>query len=432
MSNAWSVERWRIALTLLAIPILGFSFSNWVVAVALPLSGYIAWNLYQFYKLEKWLRTGAFKGKAPDANGVWALIVQQIYRQQRKEKQRKKRLSELLKRFNATVAALPDATVILNGNEEIEWANKAAEELLGIQCNRDVGVRIANLIRDPDFDAALKKFHKEFNLELGSPINPDKTLALRMVRYGKDKKLLTARDISQRVELQRTRKAFVANASHELKTPLTVISGYLEIMQSDPELPAGLIDAVDSATEQAQRMQRIIEDLLLLSRLEGTPLSRNSGERLSIAGILGQIINDLQQTVSGRSHHFRFDADETLFLRANEAEIQSVSMNLISNAVKYTPAGSTIDIRWYRNSAGHACLDVEDDGPGIPAEHLPHLTERFYRVDAGRSREIGGTGLGLSIVKHVVHRHGGFLHIDSESGTGSTFRACFPAYRLLS
>jgi two-component system phosphate regulon sensor histidine kinase PhoR len=432
MSNAWSVERWRIALTLLAIPLLGFTLSNWVLAVALPLLGYIAWNLFQFYKLEKWLRTGAFKGRAPDASGVWGLIVQQVHRQRRKEKRRKKRLSELLKRFNATVSALPDATVILNGNDEIEWANKAAEQLLGIQRTRDTGLRIGNLIRNPDFNAAVKKFKKELNMELGSPINPDMILALRMVRYGEGKKLLTARDISQRVELQRTRKAFVANASHELKTPLTVISGYLEIMQSDPKLPPELADAVDSATEQAQRMQRIIEDLLVLSRLEGTLLSHNSGERLSIAGILGQIITDLQQTLSGQSHRFVLDTDETLFLRGNEAEIQSICMNLISNAVKYTPAGTTIDVRWYRDSAGHACLDVEDNGPGIPAEHLPHLTERFYRVDAGRSREIGGTGLGLSIVKHVVQRHGGFLQIDSEPGKGSTFRACFPAYRLLS
>jgi two-component system phosphate regulon sensor histidine kinase PhoR len=234
------------------------------------------------------------------------------------------------------------------------------------------------------------------------------------------------------VELQRTRKAFVANASHELRTPLTVISGYLEIMQSDPDLPDALSDPLDSATEQALRMQHIIDDLLVLSRLEGTRLSRQSGEELSISGILGQIVTDLQQTVSGESHHFNLDTDSSVRLRGNEAEIQSVCMNLIGNAVKYTPPGTVIDVRWYRNSAGHACLDVEDNGPGIPPEHLPHLTERFYRVDAGRSREIGGTGLGLSIVKHVIQRHGGFLHIDSEMGKGSTFRACFPAYRLLS
>lgn len=432
MNDAWSVERWRIALALLAIPLIGFSTSNWVFAVAAPLMVYIAWNLWQFYKLEKWLRTGAFKGKAPETNGVWALIVQQIYRQQRKEKKRKKRLSELLKRFNATVSALPDATVILNDNWEIEWANKAAEELLGIIRSRDIGVRIGNLIRDPDFDAALKHFKKELNLELASPINSERMIALRMVRYGKGKKLLTARDISQRVELQRTRRAFVANASHELRTPLTVISGYLEIMQSAPDLPDGLNEALDSASEQAQRMQHIIDDLLVLSRLEGTRLSRNSGESLSVAGILGQIVKDLQQTLSGKSHHFNLDIDDSIYLRGNEAEIQSVCMNLIGNAVKYTPPGTVIDVRWYRNSAGHACIDVEDNGPGIPPEHLPHLTERFYRVDAGRSREIGGTGLGLSIVKHVVQRHGGYLHIDSELGKGATFRACFPPYRLVS
>ena len=432
MSNAWSVERWRIALTLLAIPLIGFSTANWILAVALPLLAYLAWNLYQVYKLEKWLRTGSFKGKAPDTNGVWALIVQQIYRQQRKEKNRKKRLRDLLKRYNATVSALPDATVIINGNWEIEWSNRAAEELLGIERARDTGLRIDNLIRDPDFIGALKTFDREMNLELASPINADLMIALRMVGYGKGKKLLTARDISQRVELQKTRKAFVANASHELRTPLTVISGYLEIMEMDSDLPPHLAEAVASANEQAGRMQRIIEDLLVLSRLEGTRLSRQSGERLIVSAILRQIINDLQKTVSGKSHLFRLDLDEGLCLRGNEAEIQSVCMNLISNAVKYTPDGTSVDVRWYRNSAGHACLDVEDDGPGISAEHLPHLTERFYRVDAGRSREIGGTGLGLSIVKHVVQRHGGFLHIDSEPGLGTTFRACFPDYRLLS
>ena len=432
MNNAWSVERWRIALTLLAIPLIGFSTANWILAITLPLVSYTAWNLYQIYKLEKWLRTGSFKGKAPDTGGVWAQIVQQIYRQQRKEKNRKKRLSELLKRYNDTVSALPDATVILNGNWEIEWANRAAEELLGIERSRDFGLRIGNLIRDPDFDAALDTFDKEMNLELPSPVNADFMIALRMVSYGKGKKLLTARDISQRVELQRMRKAFVANASHELRTPLTVISGYLEILEMDPDIPSHLSEAISSANEQAGRMQRIIGDLLVLSRLEGTRLDRNSGDRLDVGAILRQIITDLKKTVSDKSHHFRLDLDDALFLKGNEAEIQSVCMNLISNAVKYTPDGTTVDVCWYRNSAGYACLDVKDDGPGIATEHLPHLTERFYRVDAGRSREIGGTGLGLSIVKHVVQRHGGILSIESELDKGSRFRTCFPEYRVLS
>ena len=432
MSNAWSVERWRIALTLLAIPLVGFSTGNWILAVALPLLAYLAWNLYQVYKLEKWLRTGSFKGKAPDTNGVWALIVQQIYRQQRKEKKHKKKLSQIIKRFNASVSALPDATLILNQQWEIEWANKAAEELLGIDRNRDLGLRIGNLIRDPEFSRALSKFSKSLSIELASPLNQSRMIAIRMVRFAKDQVLLTARDISQRVELQRSRKAFVANASHELRTPLTVISGYLEILESDPELPEHLAVAVASASEQAMRMQQIINDLLVLSRLEGTVLTRTSGERLDVPAILKQIVSDLQKTVTGQSHTFNLDVDENLFLLGSEAEIQSVCMNLINNAVKYTPDGTTIDLRWYRNSAGHACLDVEDNGPGIAVEHLPHLTERFYRVDAGRSREIGGTGLGLSIVKHIVQRHGGFLHIDSELGLGSSFRACFPDYRLLS
>lgn len=432
MNDAWSVERWRIALTLLAIPIIGLTTSNWALAFALPLLIYVAWTIRQIHKIEKWLRTGSFTGKAPDANGVWGLIIQHVHRRQRKEKKHKKKLSQIIKRFNASVSALPDATLILNQLWEIEWANTAAEELLGIDRKRDPGLRIGNLIRDPEFSSALSKFDKSLNIELVSPLNESRMISIRMVRYAKNQVLMTARDISQRVELQRSRKAFVANASHELKTPLTVISGYLEILESDPDLPEHLTVAVASASEQAVRMQHIIEDLLVLSRLEGTVLSRESGERLSLAAIVEQIVSDLQKTVTGQSHRFRLDLDERLFLLGSEGEIQSVCMNLISNAVKYTPEGSTIDIRWYRNSAGHACLDVEDDGPGIPVEHLPHLTERFYRVDAGRSREIGGTGLGLSIVKHIVQRHGGFMHIDSEPGLGSTFHACFPDYRVLS
>jgi two-component system phosphate regulon sensor histidine kinase PhoR len=432
MSDAWSVERSRLAVTLLAIPLIGFATSSWALAFALPLSLYIAWTIRQIYKIEKWMRTGAFTGKAPDTNGIWGLIVQHIHRRQRKEKKQKKKLSQIIKRFNASVSALPDATLILNQRWEIEWANKAAEELLGIDRKNDLGLRIGNLIRDPDFSAAVSKFDKTLTIELASPLHESRMIAIRMVRYAKDQVLMTARDISQRVELQRSRKAFVANASHELRTPLTVISGYLEIMESDPGFPEHLREAVGSASEQAYRMQHIIDDLLVLSRLEGTVLSRSSGERLSLPAIIRQIVSDMQKTVSGKSHHFRLDLDENLFLLGSEAEIQSVCMNLISNALKYTPKGTNIDIRWYRNSAGHACFDVEDDGPGIPVEHLPHLTERFYRVDAGRSREIGGTGLGLSIVKHIVQRHGGFLYIDSEPGLGSTFRACFPEYRLLS
>lgn len=432
MNDAWSVERWRLGLTLLAIPLIGFTTSLWTLAFGLPLLLYIAWTIRQAYRIEKWMRTGAFAGKAPDASGVWGLIVQHVYRRQRKEKKRKKKLSQIIKRFNASVSALPDATLILNQQWEIEWANKAAEELLGIDRKSDLGLNIGNLIRDPEFSRALSGFSKSLGIELASPLNQSRMIAIRMVQFAKDQVLVTARDISQRVEFQRSRKAFVANASHELRTPLTVISGYLEILESDPDLPEYLAVAVTSAGEQAVRMQHIINDLLVLSRLEGTVMTRSSGERLNVAAILKQIVSDLHKTATDRTHIFNLDIDEGLFLLGSEAEVQSVCMNLISNAVKYTPDGTRIEIRWYRNFAGHACLDVEDDGPGISVEHLPHLTERFYRVDAGRSREIGGTGLGLSIVKHILQRHGGFLHIDSEVGLGSTFRACFPDYRLLS
>ena len=319
MSDAWSVERSRLALTLLAIPLLGISTSNWALAFALPLLLYIAWTVRQIYKVEKWMRTGAFTGKAPDTNGVWGLIVQHIHRLQRKEKKQKKKLSQIIKRFNASVSALPDATLILNQQLEIEWANKAAEELLGIDRKNDLGLRIGNLIRDPDFSEAISKFEKTMSIELASPVNQSRMIAIRLVRFAKNQMLMTARDISQRVELQRSRKAFVANASHELRTPLTVISCYLEIMESDSDFPEHLKEAASSAMEQAGRMQHIIDDLLVLSRLEGTMLSRTSGERISITAIIGQIVSDMQKTITGQSHVFQLDLDEKLFLLGSEA-----------------------------------------------------------------------------------------------------------------
>ncbi|HID82379.1 MAG TPA: phosphate regulon sensor histidine kinase PhoR [Chromatiales bacterium] len=432
MGDAWSAEYWRLGLVFIAVLMIGLLTGNWYVAWILPLTLYIAWHLRQLYFLESWLRKGTKTKKAPESGGVWALIVQQIYRRKQQERVQKKRLASTLSRFNATASALPDGTVVLNKAHEIEWANQAASELLGIDRKRDPGLRIETLIRTPEFHQWMNSGKKGKDLEMISPVDQNRTLVLRRVKFGKGQFLLTARDISQRIQLQQMRKAFVANASHELRTPLTVIAGYLEILENADDLPDALREPVINANTQARRMRQIIEDLLTLSQLEAEDLAERNGKKLNVPALLEQFTSDLQKTLALDTHTLKLDVDSGLKIRAVESEFTSLALNLIKNAIRHTPAGTTIRIGWKKNSTGEACLSVKDDGPGIEAEHIPKLTERFYRVDPGRSRETGGTGLGLSIVKHVMQRHGGRLVIQSARGKGSIFTACFPQYRTLS
>ena len=412
-----------------AILTIGLLTQQWVLAVLIPNAAYIVWNLYQFERLERWLQRGAKTSKSPDAGGIWGLVVRHIFRRERTEKKRKKRYKEVLRRFDSVISALPDAAVVLNKNMEIEWSNKKAQELLGIIKDRDTGQAVRNIIRDPDFSHYLDKVKKSKDMECTSPVDPLRDIALRLTPFGKNQHLMTARDTSEQMALQRMRKAFIANASHELRTPLTVVSGYLEIMESAHELPASLRAPIVGAREQAVRMEGIIDDLLTLSRLEGTRLPEKGGNKIDVTTLLTRLVKDVSQTIAAESHTFQLDVDSALRLKGVETEIESVCTNLIKNAVKHTPSGTVIDVTWGRNGAGQACLTVSDNGQGIPAEHLAHLTERFYRVDVGRSRASGGTGLGLSIVKHIVERHGGTLYISSEEGQGAEFTACFSTKR---
>lgn len=434
MNKAQASEYWRLFVVIIAIAVIGLLTGLWLLAVLIPTALYSGWNLLQLNALERWLREGADKSKAPSVGGAWGEIVQHIYRRQHAAARSKKRLSKMLKQFNTTVSALPDATVILDANYDIEWVNKSALAVLGIDRKRDIGQRVDNLVRHPRFQQLLNnKSKKKRSLEMPSPVSPSATLAVRLVRYGKkgEHYLLLARDITEQVEIQKTRKAFIANASHELRTPLTVILGYLEIMQSAPDLSEELKVPVNMAAEQATRMEHIIADLLELSRLESTEIAHGEGANVDMPAILKQIRSGFTLAGDHSAPVINLDLDDSLVIYAREEEVHSVAMNLISNAVKYSPRGTAIEVRWYQNSAGQICLDVEDQGYGIAPEHLAHVTERFYRADEGRLRETGGTGLGLAIVKHVMSRHGGHLHIDSTLGEGSTFRACFPRSRAV-
>jgi two-component system phosphate regulon sensor histidine kinase PhoR len=434
ISNSWYIESWRIGAVIIALLVIWGITGNWLLATLLPLTIYLSWLMYQLYCLERWLGSGLKSDEAPDTNGVWGLIIQHIYRQKQLEKKHKKKYKSLLKRFNSVVSVFPDAAIVLNQHKEIEWANKAAKKLLDIEYTRDRGQHIGNLIRDPEFQHGLqyKKPHhiNDVTLELSSPHSPTH-IVLRLIPFGKGQYLLTASDISQQINLQKMRESFVANASHELRTPLTVIAGYLEILESSHELPKNWQEPIISAQLQATRMAQIIEDLLTLSRLETTTyLSKYSGTIVDVSVILANIVNDIQKTVAMDSHTLHLDTEPTLKIRAVESEINSVCLNLIKNAIKHTPAGTTVQIRWFFNHTGQACLQVIDNGKGIPAEDIPHLTERFYRVNVGRSRQVGGTGLGLSIVKHIMERHQGYLLISSQPDVKTQFTACFPVYRV--
>ncbi len=429
-SSYWTIEYWRIALVLFIAVLGGMLSGYWQVSLTVSLIGYIAWLLFKLHQLENWLKKGAKVQHFPDNNGLWESITQQIYGMQKKSAHRKSHMSRLLKRSQDVVTGLPYATIVLNGHNEIEWANKTSAEYLNIHTKKDRGQRIDNLIRIPALYKLLSKnTHKE--IEISLPQSAGRKLALQLIPVQHDMKLLIAQDISERVHIQQMRKNFIANASHELKTPLTVIAGYLEMLDSDESLPEHLQTAVQSASNQSARMQLIIEDLLTLSRLENSELNRNANTVIDIPTILQGLCDDQAAVIAEKTHTLEIDIDSGLRLKGSEAEIISVCSNLIHNAIRHTKDCTHIKVEWKKMPSGRARLTVRDNGQGIATEHLAHLTERFYRVDKGRSQDKGGTGLGLAIVQHSIQRHGGKLNILSTVGKGSSFAASFPANRVV-
>jgi two-component system phosphate regulon sensor histidine kinase PhoR len=320
--------------------------------------------------------------------------------------------------------------VILSTDDTIEWANPTSAQLLGLYYPRDGGIRMGNLIRSPEFAHYLSAGAYAEPMELTSPADPEKTVALSIIPFGQAQKLLIARDITRLHRLEQMRRTFVANVSHELRTPLTVLAGYVETLRDMGELPAtGLEKHIQTMHEQAARMQRLVDDLLTLSKLETAPPARRD-ETVDVPALLAGL-KEQAEILSGEQRHvITLAATRGLHLTGTREELHSAFSNLINNAVRYTPAGGAIRLRW-QQVGEQAEFSVTDSGEGIAPEHLPHLTERFYRVDTARSRATGGTGLGLSIVKHVLLRHDATLDIESEVGRGSTFTCRFPATRIV-
>lgn len=343
---------------------------------------------------------------------------------------RQRRLVALLKRYHHSAMTVPDAMIVLTPTGEIEWLNRAASDLLDI-ARRDIGLRIDNLIRSPSFLQWLKAGPNERPLEMEAPGDSRRTLSLRMEPYGTDRVLLIGRDVSALHRLQGVRQDFVANVSHELRTPLTVLAGYIETLIDTDDDPQGeMYKILTNMHQQSDRMRRIVEDLLLLSRLETSRPDEELFESIDMEAMLDLIVHDAQQVSGSEQHHIVIEADRGLHMIGVHRELHSALSNLVFNAVKYTPAGGTITVRWYVDDEQRPVFEVQDTGIGIEPRHIPRLTERFYRIDVGRSRARGGTGLGLAIVKHVVLRHEAELEIESEPGKGSVFRVRFPARRL--
>lgn len=407
----------------------GALFFGWLMGVphgafTLALMVYLTWHVYNLYRLERWYYRRK-KKEPPNASGIWGEAFEHIYQLQRSNRQRKKRLATILSRFKESTAAMPDATVVLTEDDQIEWFNKAAKRYLGLQTKQDVGQRIDNLVRHSRFSEFLA--HGDFSepLEMASPLNDQQYFAFRVVPYGNKQKLLVVRDISRIKRLERMRSDFVANVSHELRTPLTVLSGYLENMVDDDNGKSEVWGkSLQQMQGQAQRMTRLVEDLLMLSRLEDEDKSAVR-DPVAVPAILAALVEDAKMLSGEREHDISLEADASLWLRGSEKELSSALSNLVFNAVQYTPEKGHIVVRWYRDGES-ACFEVKDDGIGIAAQHVHRLTERFYRIDAGRSREYGGTGLGLAIVKHVLDRHSAQLQIESRLGVGSAFHCMFP------
>jgi two-component system phosphate regulon sensor histidine kinase PhoR len=396
---------------------------GWAVLAAL-LAVLLFRHVRNLARLERWLTRPA-PGEVPEGSGAWENVLSKLYRHDRAAAARQRELAEALARFRRVAQAMPDGVVLLDAANCIEWCNDNAAAMLELDPRADVGRPIANLVRDPAFIEYLAAPESEQARTVRVPASRGVVLAIRLVRYGDGQKLMLARDVTQAERVEAMRRDFVANVSHELRTPLTVLVGFLETVRELKLDPQRIRDYLSMMGEQAGRMHHIIDDLLALSLLESAPPPPM--ERVPIAPLLERLRADAA-ALSGGRHVIAMEGTPALDLLGAESELASAFGNLVSNAVRYTPPGGKVTLAW-RDGPQGAAFSVEDTGPGIAPEHIPRLTERFYRVDRSRSRETGGTGLGLAIVKHALARHQAALDIESEVGKGSRFTARFPPQR---
>jgi two-component system phosphate regulon sensor histidine kinase PhoR len=425
LPSRWASQIATLAALLVTALLLGWWFgrSGWWVAGAALL--YLAVTLRNLYWLDRAL-DGQRRVPQFLTRGLWAEIYARVDRLRTKARNRKRKYHRLLREVRESTGALSDGGVILNADNEILWFNPAAGRLLGLEQPTDLGRRIDNLLRHPDFVAYLKSPSGE-GVTIASPRHEGGWLKVQIIPYGTDQRLAIVRDVTNEMKLERMRRDFVANASHELRSPLTVISGYLEALSDGDDVPEAWRTPVAEMRRQAERMTRILRDLIELARLESADAAAGR-DVVDVARLLEGIVREFQGRPGPR---IELDLAIDAALLGKESELYSIFYNLVHNAVRFTPPSGNVKIVWRAADDGAAALDVADTGIGIPEEQIPRVTERFYRVDPGRSRASGGTGLGLAIVKHALERHEGELLIRSREGEGSTFTCLFPKDRVV-
>ncbi|KVE36565.1 phosphate regulon sensor histidine kinase PhoR [Burkholderia sp. TSV86] len=430
MNIIWA--RFLVSLVLLAlVGVLIAIFAGVGAALAFMLVMLVVQGFFSTFHTQRlWrLLDAPVYGEVPSAPGIWGEIYYRLHKLAKQWHAQVRQVEQQHSRFIQAIQASPNGVVMLDDHDQIEWCNAIAEVHFGLDTKRDLRQHITHLVRHPDFVRYLNGQRYDETLVMramgGSRQN---VLAVQVFPYGENRKLLLTQDITELERTDAMRRDFVANVSHELKTPLTVLSGFLETLRELPLADEERARYLELMEQQASRMRSIVTDLLVLAKLEGET-NPPADRAVDMQAVLDHLKDDAQ-TLSNGHHDIMFNIDETLTVTGSQTEIFSALGNLVTNAVRYTPEGGKIRVEWRRDGA-QAVFSVTDSGLGIPAADLPRLTERFYRVDRSRSRDTGGTGLGLAICKHVLQRHDAQLLIQSEEGRGSTFSARFPAHRTV-
>lgn len=422
MLERLSWKRLAMELVLFCLPalLLGWliGYLPWLLLVSLLAA--LAWNFYNQLKLSHWLWVDRSM-TPPPGRWSWEPLFYGLYQMQLRNRRRRRELALLIKRFRSGAESLPDAVVMTTEEGNIFWCNGLAQLLLGFRWPEDNGQHILNLLRYPEFGRYLQR--QDFSKPLTLQLNNERHVEFRVMPYSEGQLLMVARDVTQMRQLEGTRRNFFANVSHELRTPLTVLQGYLEMMQDEEPEGSPHAKALGTMQEQTRRMDGLVKQLLTLSRIESAPVLELQ-EPVDIPLMLRMLQREAE-TLSGGRHEIIFRVNEQLKVFGNEDQLRSAVSNLVYNAVNHTPDGTKIEVHWQRAPQG-AQFQVSDNGPGIAAQHLPRLTERFYRVDKARSRQTGGSGLGLAIVKHALSHHDARLDIMSEIDLGTRFVFTLP------
>src|SRR5512144_1533557 len=414
-------------LALAAVAGIAFGTGWALVAVIAGFGGSIAFHLWNLGRLERWAASDP-DARVPEGLGSWRVALSALYRRVRTRSAQQRDLAHTLERFISAAEAIPDGMVVLDHTGRIRWANVRAQAHFGLDPAHDQGAPFLNLVRQPEIVRYLEAGDFTDAVVVDSQRSAGLTLSIQVVPFGADERLLMSRDVTRPEAIARMRRDFIANVSHELKTPLTVVAGFLETLQDVAHAPAQRERYLRLMQEQARSMQRLVDDLLTLSALESERSLPNEAP-FPIAPLVRELAAEAR-ALSGGQHTIVVEAGRAANVVGSRDELASAFRNLASNAIRYTPAGGTITLAWRGQQGGAGVFAVIDTGIGIAAEHVPRLTERFYRVDRSRSRATGGTGLGLAIVKHVLLRHQAALDIRSTPGDGSPFSVVLPARRV--